>query len=125
MFSVSAKKVKKKISCLCTFKPKPVSCFFPFFCKKKSQSSTVTLAQCQDKVRENRFVCYVSLPKLVSLYLLQLSLVNLFNIDLFSTVKRPKFDILFGENIFFCKIFLGDPPLNFLDVCLKFRPMER
>jgi hypothetical protein len=41
------------------------------------------------------------------------------------TVKRPKFDILFGENIFFFKIFLGDPPLNFLEVCLKFRPMER
>ena len=29
-----------------------------------------------------------------------------------STVQRPKFDILFGENIFFSKIFLGDPPLK-------------
>ncbi len=26
------------------------------------------------------------------------------------TVKRPKFDILFGENIFFSKIFLLTPP---------------
>ena len=41
------------------------------------------------------------------------------------TVKRPKFDILFGENIFFSKIFLGDPPLIFLEVCLKFSSMER
>ncbi len=26
------------------------------------------------------------------------------------TVKRPKFAILYGENIFFSKIFLGEPP---------------
>ncbi len=37
-----------------------------------------------------------------------------------NTVKRPKFDTLFGENIFFLLIFLADPLSNFLEVCLKF-----
>ena len=30
-----------------------------------------------------------------------------------------------GKTFFFSKIFLGDPPLNFLEVCLKFRSLER
>ncbi len=30
-----------------------------------------------------------------------------------------------GKTFFFSKIFLGDPPLNFLEVCQKFRSMER
>jgi hypothetical protein len=30
-----------------------------------------------------------------------------------------------GKTFFFSKIFLGDPPLIFLVVCLKFRSMER
>ncbi len=30
-----------------------------------------------------------------------------------------------GKTFFFSKIFLGDPPLIFLEVCLKFRSMER
>ncbi len=30
-----------------------------------------------------------------------------------------------GKTFFFSKIFLGDPPLNFLEVYLKFRSMER
>ncbi len=30
-----------------------------------------------------------------------------------------------GKTFFFSKIILGDPPLIFLEVCLKFRSMER
>ncbi len=30
-----------------------------------------------------------------------------------------------GKTFFFSKICLGDPPLIFLEVCLKFRSMER
>ncbi len=30
-----------------------------------------------------------------------------------------------GKTFFFSKIFLGDPPLIFLEVCLKFRSLER
>jgi hypothetical protein len=30
-----------------------------------------------------------------------------------------------GKTFFFSKIFLGDPPLSFLEVCPKFRSMER
>jgi hypothetical protein len=37
----------------------------------------------------------------------------------YDTVKCPKFDTLFGENIFFLLIFFGDPPSNFLEVCKK------
>ncbi len=34
------------------------------------------------------------------------------NKNQFSTVKRPKFDTLFGENIFFLLIFFSWPPLK-------------
>ncbi len=40
------------------------------------------------------------------------------------TVKRPKFDTLFGEIIFFLLFFLADPPSNFLEVCPKFVPIK-
>jgi hypothetical protein len=41
------------------------------------------------------------------------------------TVKRPKFDILFGENIFFLQNLFRWPPSIFWEVCLKFRSIER
>ncbi len=47
-------------------------------------------------------------------------------IQLFSILSNVLSSTYFlGKTFFFSKIFLGDPPFNFLEVCLKFRSLER
>ncbi len=67
------------------------------------------------------FVLFHATQKWAYIIFIQVNALPLY----LTTVKRPKFDILFGENIFFLQNLFKWPPSIFLEVCQKFRSMER